>query len=456
MRPDFRAFLPNRISGQIALIIVGSLAAIHVVLTISFLLHRPDGMRGPPGDRLAVLIETVAAAPPADRLALVVAMARAFPQLGPELIDAPPPGDSAVTDHELGGLLHRLGPNYRGATLAAEANGEARGPPRHRRAVIGLNDGQSIAVTLTGPPQRPPFGPAETTVLAVAVSVTLLGLWAARGLTGPLRRFAWAAESFSPAGDVALLPERGPYEIRVAAQALNRMRERIKRLLDERTQMLAAVSHDLRTPITRLRLNCEFIADPAVRGRMLSELDHMTTMLESVLHFLRSGQTHAAATTVDLASSLQTICDRFADTGHVVTYQGPDHVVVCAQADDLHRAVANLVDNAARYGGRTSVRLSATPLAVTIDVEDDGPGIVEADKSAMLAPFVRGDAARGMNAGTGFGLGLAIARAVVVAHGGTLTLLDREPHGLLARVTLPRGAASDQDGTDAAEADSPP
>lgn len=444
MKLDLQAFLPNRISGQIALIIVGSLAAIHGLLTVAFLLHRPEEIRSFPGNRLAVLIETVDAAPISDRAVLVAAMANSFPQFGPELVDRPPPGEGAAAGHEPSGLLHRLGPNFHGAMLAG---GAAGGSAEQHRAVIGLSGEQSLVVTLTDPPLRPPFGPIETTVLAVAVSVTLLALWAARGLTGPLRRFAWAAESFSPDSDIALLPERGPYEIRLAAQALNRMRARIKRLLDERTQMLAAVSHDLRTPITRLRLNCEFIADPTVRTRMLNELDHMNTMLESVLHFLRNGQTHAAPTMIDLASSMQTICDRFADTGRDVVYQGPDHVVVRAHAEDLHRAITNLVDNAVRYGGRTEVRLGTRKSAVTIDVEDDGPGIAEVDKSAMLAPFVRCDAARGMNAGNGFGLGLAIARAVIEAHKGTLTLLDREPHGLLARVTLPCGGAmSDQEG----------
>ena len=233
------------------------------------------------------------------------------------------------------------------------------------------------------------------------------------------------------------MPERGPYEVRTAARALNRMRERIRNLIDDRTQMLAAVSHDLRTPITRLRLRCEFIADETARAQMLEELAHMGTMVESVLYFLRDERRREAATALDLAASLQTICDQFADTGHDVSYDGPDHVVIRAHAEELHRAITNLIDNAVRYGNKTDVRVAVTPTLVTIAIEDDGPGIPEDAKEAMFKPFVRGDAARGMNSPSGFGLGLSIARAVIEAHRGTLTLIDRKPHGLIAQITLP-------------------
>jgi signal transduction histidine kinase len=214
------------------------------------------------------------------------------------------------------------------------------------------------------------------------------------------------------------------------------MRERIKGLIDDRTRMLAAVSHDLRTPITRLRLRCEFIEDGVMRDQMLDELAHMNTMVEGVLNFLRDGESREQAATIDLATSLQTICDQFADTGRDVRYSGPNHVVIRAKAAELQRAITNLIDNATRYGRKVDVRLTQAAPSVIIAIEDDGPGIADRDKAAMLEPFVRGDEARGMNQG-GFGLGLSIARAVIEAHGGTLTLLDRAPSGLVARVTLP-------------------
>lgn len=217
------------------------------------------------------------------------------------------------------------------------------------------------------------------------------------------------------------------------------MRERIKALIDDRTRMLAAVSHDLRTPITRLRLQCEFIDDEGARAKMLGELTHMESMVESVLHFLRNDRIGRRAVALDLATSLQAICDQFADAGHNVSYHGPDHVVICAHLEDLHRAITNLIDNAVRHGDKADVKLELTSPTVTIAIEDDGPGIPDADKQAMFEPFVRGDAARGMNDTTGFGLGLSIARAVIDAHHGSLTLRDREPHGLVAQVILPQG-----------------
>jgi signal transduction histidine kinase len=291
---------------------------------------------------------------------------------------------------------------------------------------------------MNGPP---PISPITITLIVIALSSILLGLWAAWRLAGPLRRFAWAAENFNPNGEITLLPERGPYEVRAAARALNRMRERIRSLIDDRTRMLAAVSHDLRTPITRLRLRCEFIDDPSARAQMLDELTHMGGMVESVLYFLRDGRRREQSSPIDLATSLQTICDQFSDTGHDVSYDGPDHVVISAYAEELHRAITNLIDNAVRHGGKTDVRVRLTAPTVTVVIEDDGPGIPDAGKEAMFAPFVRGDSARSMNNQTGFGLGLSIARSVIEAHNGTLTLLDREPHGLVAQIVLPQSDA---------------
>jgi signal transduction histidine kinase len=435
MKPDLRAFMPNRISGQIALIIVASLLLIHVVLTAAFFLTR----RGPPPqavhEKLATLIELIAATPPPQRAPLVSDIGASFPEFGLALTDrwpAKPP----VRDMEAEGLAHRLGPDY---SVTAIPDVSPAGPDKPHNLSIRLTDGAIITARQMPMPRPPVFGsPVTITLMAIAVSATVLALWAARGLVGPLQRFAWAAENFTPNGEIALLPERGPYEVRAAARALNRMRERIRTLIKDRTRMLAAVSHDLRTPITRLRLRCEFIEDAAARAQMLDELTHMSAMVESVLYFLRDEQRRERATMIDLATSLQTICDQFNDTGHDVGYDGPDHVVIRAHAEELHRAITNLIDNAVRHGSRTEVRMTLNAQAVSVAIEDDGPGIPDADKAAMFEPFVRGDNARGMNKQTGFGLGLSIAKTVIEAHGGTLTLLDRAPHGLVVRITLPR------------------
>ena len=280
-------------------------------------------------------------------------------------------------------------------------------------------------------------GPWMTTLLFAVICVGLLGLWAARALTAPLSSFAKAAESFSLNGAAAPLPERGPEEIRSVAKALNRMRERITALIDDRTKMLAAISHDLRTPITRMRLRSEFIEDESQRGRMLHDLDQMRSMLESVLSFLRNDRKLEAMTLVDVASTLQLVTDQFADMGQKVAYDGPQHAMAMVRPDDLHRSVTNLAENAVRFGAEATIRLRLASDSMTIDVEDDGPGISDERKDVMLEPFVRGDDARNMDEVTGFGLGLSIARAIVLAHGGELSLHDRHPHGLIVRIELP-------------------
>ncbi len=201
--------------------------------------------------------------------------------------------------------------------------------------------------------------------------------------------------------------------------------------------MLAAISHDLRTPITRMRLRSEFIEDEVNRSRMLADLDQMRSMLESVLSFLRNDRKPESLTLVDLASALQLVTDQFADMGHKVTYVGPDHAMATARPDDLHRSVTNLVENAVRFGAEATVRLRMSPDSAMIDVEDDGPGISDAHKADMLEPFVRGDNARNMDEAAGFGLGLSIARAVALAHGGELSLHDKKPHGLIVRIQIP-------------------
>ncbi len=439
--------MPGRISGQIAIIIIASLLVIHVVLTTAFFLTRNGPRPENAPDELALLVEVINANPAATRAALVTEITNTVPRFDVALADQWPTGPTRqIHDMESDSLARRLGPDYRVTNFAAE---EPEGRAGRHLVAIRLKDGQIVTARLAPRPAPPFFAPFTVTLLAIAVSVTLLGLWAARGLTGPLRRFAWAAENFSPNGELALLPERGPYEIRAAARALNQMRERIRNLIDVRTRMLVAVSHDLRTPITRLRLRCEFIEDNVARAQMLGELDHMSGMIESVLYFLRDGQRHEKASMIDLATSLQTICDQFADTGHDVSYDGPDHVVIRAYAEELHRAITNLIDNAVRHGGKADVRVSLTLPTVTVAIEDDGPGIPDASKAAMFEPFVRGNTARGMNNQTGFGLGLSIARTVIEGHNGTLTLLDREPHGLIARVTLPH-AGTNSDAADAA------
>jgi signal transduction histidine kinase len=423
------------ISGQIAALVVASIVAIHLILTAIFLIHRPD-QPDPQSDRghsqLVAAAQLLGTAPAAERPGLFADIARAFPQLHIELLAASPVAAASEPDSpDLRSLRRRLGSGYRIFPLGHEEDTHKIG--------IALPDGTMVSAKIL-PGLRPrPFwiGPWMITVMFAVVSVTLLGLWTARALTAPLSSFAKAAENFSLNGAAAPLPERGPEEIRSVAKALNRMRERITTLIDDRTKMLAAISHDLRTPITRMRLRSEFIEDDAHRSRMLDDLDQMRSMLESVLSFLRNDRKLEPMTLADIATTLQLVTDQFADIGHKVAYDGPEHAMATVRPDDLRRSVTNLVENAVRFGGETTIRLKVSPDTVTIEVEDDGPGISDARKEVMLEPFVRGDDARNMDEAAGFGLGLSIARSIVLAHGGELSLNDRQPHGLIVRIELP-------------------
>jgi len=423
------------ISGQIAALVVASIIAIHAILTATFLLHRPD-QPDPSIDRghaqLVASLQLLGAAPEAERPRLFADIARAFPQMD---IQSLAPGPLATANepdgHDLRGLHRRLGSAYRIFSLGHEEGAHKVG--------IALPDGSMISAKILPDQRRPPFwgGPWMMTLLFAIISVTLLGLWAARALTAPLSSFAKAAESFSLNGAAAPLPERGPEEIRSVAKALNRMRERITTLIDDRTRMLAAISHDLRTPITRMRLRSEFIEDDMHRSRMLRDLDQMRSMLESVLSFLRDDRKLESMTLADIATTLQLVTDQFADMGHKVAYDGPEHAMATVRPDDLHRSIANLVENAVRYGAEATIRLRMSSDTATIEIEDDGPGISDVRKDVMMEPFVRGDDARNMDETTGFGLGLSIAHGIVQAHGGELSLNDRQPHGLMVRIRLP-------------------
>jgi signal transduction histidine kinase len=424
---------PRRISGQITGLVIVSIVAIHVIITTLFFVNRPDEP-GSAIDRdhgqLITLVQLLGTTPAAERPQLIAGIARSFPELGIQSVaagtsipvqnDTPPP---------LRNLSRGLGSSYR--VRMFDASGDDVG--------IALPDGSEIAARMLSERGRHPFwgGPGMLTLLFVIVSLTLLGLWAARALAAPLSAFAKAAEGFSLNSAAAPLPERGPEEIRAVAKALNHMRERIAVLVDDRTKMLAAISHDLRTPITRLRLRAEFIEDEGQRSQMLRDLDQMRSMLDSVLSFLRNEYTSEVMTLTDIATTLQLIADQFADIGQIASYHGPSHAMVMARPDDLQRAVTNLVENAVRFGGEARIRLMVAENSLTIDVEDNGPGITDAQKNAVLQPFVRGDIARNMNDATGFGLGLSIARAVAIAHGGEISLNDREPNGLVVRIVLP-------------------
>ncbi|MFD1612497.1 ATP-binding protein [Sphingomonas tabacisoli] len=271
--------------------------------------------------------------------------------------------------------------------------------------------------------------------LIPALGLMLLGGLLVRLVLQPLRQLAVAADKVGHGGQ-AHVPERGPEEVATVIRAFNRMQERIHQLIDNRTQALAAVGHDLRTPLARLRLRAEAI-DPGAQAAIATDISEMEAMIESLLAYLGGENDPETPARTDIAILCATLADDASDRGHDVTYEGPVHFELTVRPLGLKRAVANLIDNAVHHGSHVVVRLAETPARVTIAVEDDGPGLPDDMRDEVTKPFVRLDTARPRDT-IGFGLGLAIVTRAVEREGGRLSLRNRPEGGLSAEIVLKR------------------
>ena len=258
------------------------------------------------------------------------------------------------------------------------------------------------------------------TAAALSLIVTLM----VRRITRPMAELAAAAERLGRGETVPAIAEHGPLDIRQTMRAFNRMRGRLQRFVQDRTRMLAAISHDLRTPITTLRLRAEFVDDEETRAKILETLDEMQRMIEATLAFAREEAAAEDTRTVDLAALVESVAADLADLGQEVAFSGPERLPYACRPIGLKRAVRNLIENAVAYGERARVTLEPAAVAVRIVIEDDGPGIPEADFERVFAPFVRLEESRSRETG-GIGLGMAIARSIVRGHGGDIELANR-------------------------------
>jgi len=271
--------------------------------------------------------------------------------------------------------------------------------------------------------------------LVPAIALMVLGGLMLRRALHPLRRLAEAADRVGH-DEVGTVPEDGPREVRRLVGAFNRMQARIAALIDARTQSLAAVGHDLRTPLARLRLRTEAIASADTREAIGRDISEMEAMIASLLAFLSGDSDPEKPSALDLAVLCATLVDDAADRGYDATYVGPDHFELRLRRLAMKRALTNLVDNALKYGRCATVELLPGDGIVTIRVADEGPGVPNEELAHVLEPFVRLDPARGRDT-IGFGLGLPIAVQAIKAEGGTLTLANRADGGLVATVILP-------------------
>ena len=285
---------------------------------------------------------------------------------------------------------------------------------------------------------------SETFLFAFALmTLTAAGLtlWAVRRLTRPVSDLAAAAERLGRDVNAPPLPEDGPREVATAARAFNTMAERIRRFVGDRTQMVAAIGHDLKTPITRLKLRAELLDDDEQRRKILADLEEMEAMIGATLAFARDDAAAEPSVMVDLAALCRTVLDEATDAApdmaEAIAYEGPEHLTVRARPVALKRALANLVGNALAYGGAARLTLAeAAPGQLRIVIEDDGPGVPEYELEGVFQPFRRLETSRNRETG-GSGLGLPIARNILRAHGGDVVLRNRPQGGLAAVATLP-------------------
>lgn len=275
-------------------------------------------------------------------------------------------------------------------------------------------------------------------ITASIVPVVLIGLYFSRRIVLPVRRLAAAAERIGRGEAVPPVPLEGPEELRETTAAFNAMQARILRFVQDRMHLLAAVSHDLRTPITALKLRSEMVPDPALRDALRRTLDEMGEMVEATLSFAREEAGEEPTRVLDLVALADAVADDQQTLGHAVTLlPGPARLPYRCRPASLRRALGNLVDNAVRYAGGARIGVAVEGTAIVISVDDDGPGVPEAMRKALFEPFMRLESSRSGETG-GVGLGLAIVRSCVRAHGGEATLQNRPGGGLRAELRLPR------------------
>lgn len=337
---------------------------------------------------------------------------------------------------------HERGPRADRAERSAH-HGERpwRGGPPVWRTEVQLQDGRWARFDAVLPPptaERLPWQLAAQ-LAVLLLSVLLLAWLAVRWVVRPLHVLANAAQALGQDLNSPPLPERGPREVRQAAQAFNRMQQGLASFLNERTRLLSALSHDLKTPLTRMRLRAELLDDEPTRARFEADLQEMEAMVSETLAFMRGLGGHEARAPVDVNALAQALVADQAALGRQVQVQGRAAAPCVGVASLLKRALGNLLDNAALYGGAGPVTLHIIeqPGQLQLSVQDSGPGIPPAELERVFEPYHRLEASRSRATG-GTGLGLGIARSIAQLHGGTLSLHNRPEGGLEARLVLPR------------------
>lgn len=442
--------IPKSLAGQLGGLLIVALLLAHLISLLVFSGERREAVQAAVRfgvvDRIGTLVEVIDDATPelGDRLAAALSTRRTRLEIAPE--SALPAGgmdaDEADFSRDLAEQFSLAGaePRVRFADNASPDDGRRF---RHRRRLtdvsisIPLGEGRWLNATSTF--RIPTIGWSwpwlVSLVVSAAATLAVVALLVRR-ITGPMRALATAAEKVGRGETVDPVPADGPAEIRTTVQAFNAMQQRLSRFVHDRTRMVAAISHDLRTPITSLRLRAEFIEDEELKRDIVRTLDEMQAMADATLAFAREEGSGEKTRSTDLAALIEGIVQDHRELGRDVAYDGPERLVWRCRPVSLKRAIGNLVENAVRYAGSARVGLAQRGGEVVVTVEDSGPGIPEERLADVFEPFVRLETSRSRETG-GVGLGLSIARSIIHAHGGELTLANRSEGGLRASVRLP-------------------
>ena len=311
---------------------------------------------------------------------------------------------------------------------------------QYLRVSVRLDDGRWLNGEA---PLRLPTAPGVSIALALLfaslLAVVLAIIVAVRWITRPLTALAGAADRIGRGEAVDMVAIRGPSEVAMTVTAFNLMQQRLARFIGSRTRMLAAISHDLRTPIASLRLRVEMVDDPELRADMIRTLTGLQQMTEATLSFARDDVVDEETRATDLVALIEAVVEDLRAMGHDIGCEAPASLIVRCRPAALRRAIGNLLENAARYGSTAHVSLRAEAKAIHITIDDNGPGMPPDKLEAAFEPFMRLEPSRNERTG-GLGLGLAIARSAVQAHGGDVVLANRPQGGLRAHITLPSHA----------------
>jgi len=461
--------LPRSLFGQTLLILVAGLIVSLFVGSWIYTLDREQAVRGVGGfsaaQRITNLVKLVQDTPREWRQRIVAGLSDQTFQVSlsfqaPALV--PDDQEGAVAEAIKEFLVDQLSlaPGQQPRVSASVPDGPrfggphpmmGRGPMMHGlhgfggfggfrdlQVAVPLPDGQWLSFATALPESGSGFSRQFLLSMGImAIVVLAVSVWAVRRVTAPLAAVSAAAERLGNDLNAPPMSETGTIETRQASRAFNTMQARVRSLIESRTRMLAAISHDLRTPLTLLRLRAENVENRQERDKMLATIAEMDSMVGITLQFARDEATTEVRRPTDIGALVQSIVDDMADAGMPVKMEPVEPIVYDCRPDALKRAIRNLLDNAVKYGKAAYVRIQTLPKAIEIAIDDEGPGIPEQELLRVLDPFYRLEESRNRETG-GVGLGLAITQSIVQANRGELVLSNRATSGLRARIILPR------------------